>query len=127
MVAFKLAARFNEPAVELSGYQLQPFRFPMSPAGAKPHVNDGLSISALPWGSDVYLFCYCERVIHLYSEVSDGTLDLHRCCRGSVCCSGYSGRVVLKLSFSAFDPCEVLQAALVSGCSPPRTQFGYFS
>ena len=48
----------------------------MSPHGPKPHWNEGQSISALPLSSDVYLFCYRERVIDLYPEVSNGTLDL---------------------------------------------------
>jgi hypothetical protein len=39
-------------------------------------VNEGQSISALPLGSDLHLFCNCECVIDLYSKVSDGTLDL---------------------------------------------------
>jgi hypothetical protein len=39
-------------------------------------VNEGQSISALPVGSDVYLFSYCECVIDLYSKVADRALYL---------------------------------------------------
>jgi hypothetical protein len=47
----------------------------MSPVGPKPPIMDGQSMSALPSSSDVDLFCYGERVVDLYSQISNGTLD----------------------------------------------------
>lgn len=39
-------------------------------------MKDGQSISALPLGSDVYLFRFCECVIDLDSQIADGALNL---------------------------------------------------
>ena len=47
-----------------------------SGAGPKPPVKGRAEHFRLcPPSSDIYLFCYCERVVDLNSQVSDGALD----------------------------------------------------
>lgn len=48
----------------------------LSPLGYKRSCGGGQSVSALPFGSDIYLFGNGEGVIDLYAEVSDGTFHL---------------------------------------------------
>ena len=49
----------------------------MSPDVAQSYLFQGGGVRPLrPRTSDINLFCYCERVIDLDPEVSDGTLNL---------------------------------------------------
>jgi len=47
----------------------------MSARGPNPTKTEGQSMFALPFRSDIHLFCYCKCVIDFYSEIADRALD----------------------------------------------------